>query len=227
MAYGDRTAVRFLVPPLKVVDTMWSLFTSKQLLTNVQASLGRILSGVGLSILLAVPLGILIGRVGLIERILLPTIEMIRPVPVPAWVPLVVLVFGIGQKPAIMLIALAAFFPIILNTIHGVKYVPPLHIQAAQMLGASPSRILIKVVLPSALPNIFTGIRLGLGIGVMAVVLAELMAVRSGIGYMILIGQTQLETDIVLAGIITVSALGFALSKLLESMERVLLRWRL
>ncbi len=223
---GNRIVGRFLASPEKTAATFWGLLKTGALLQHAGASVVRVFVGVGLATLVAVPLGILMGWSRTLDRVLSPTVEFLRPIPVAAWVPLSILLFGIGEKPARALIFLGAFFPIILNTVHGVKYVEKIHLRGAQMLGAKTWQVLARVVFPSALPSIITGIRLALGVGWWVVILAELLAVRSGIGYLMVEGQQLLKSDVIITGMFTIGLIGVALNSLAAWAERALLPWR-
>ena len=216
----------FIVSPLTAARQAWVLIANGQLLDNMMASLERVLIGVSIGAAVAIPLGIAIGWIPAAERTLKPIVELLRPVPIPAWVPLFILLFGIGQRPAVLLIALASFIPIVVNTWDAVRYTNPVHVRVAEMLGASPLQVLRFVVFPSSLPGIVTGLRLGLGIGVMAVVLAELMAVRSGLGYMIQVAQVEFDMPTILVGIASTAVLGFSLGAILNAIVRKAMPWR-
>jgi NitT/TauT family transport system permease protein len=222
----DSNTLGFLATPAQVAATFVELAGDGTLLDSVWASLSRILGGVGIAVAIGVPVGILVGTSRFVEAVLWPFVELVRQVPIPAWVPFMVLFLGIGNRPAILLIALASFFPIFLNTVSGVRQIPAIHLRAGRMLGANRVQMLTRVVLPSALPTVLTGIRVGTGIGVMVVVLAELIAVRSGVGYLILLGQVQFHGDYVITGMITISVLGWLLSKAIGGVERIVMRHR-
>lgn len=225
--YELRPSGGFLASPYEVLVTIIQLGRDGTLLSASGASLSRIVLGVGVAIVVGVPLGVLVGWSPTMKAVCWPFLELLRQVPIPAWVPLMVLVLGIGDTPAIALISLAAFFPVFLNTISGVRLVPVIQIKAARMLGASNLHVLRTIVLPSAWPTIVNGIRIGMGIGVMVVVLAELTAVDSGIGYMIEVGQEEFKGSIVIAGMVTISVIGWVLSRLIGVVESRSLRHRL
>ena len=142
-----------------------------------------------------------------------PLIEVLRPVPPLAWIPLSILWFGIGDIQNQFIIFLGMFFPILLNTIAGVKNIEPNLIRAARCLGASETRILRRIVLRAALPQIITGIRVGLGVGWMALVAAELVGANSGLGFLINDARTLLRTDVVIVGMITIGVVGLIIDR--------------
>ena len=139
-----------------------------------------------------------------------PLVEVLRPVPPLAWIPLSILWFGIGDIQNQFIIFLGMFFPILLNTISGVKNIEPNLFRAARCLGASEGRMLRRVVLRAALPQIITGVRVGLGVGWMALVAAELVGANSGLGFLINDARTLLRTDIVIVGMITIGVVGLS-----------------
>jgi len=147
------------------------------------------------------PLGMLIGRLRIVKDLLEPTLQVLRPVPVTAWLPLSMIMFGIGAKSAFFLVALGSFYPILVNTVFAVRSVEPRLFEAAQMLGVSPARLFPKVVLPASLPGIFTGLRLGLGFAWVVIVVGEMTGVQTGLGAMIMDARQLSRTEIVIAGI--------------------------
>lgn len=195
-------------------------------LSTVLFSGRRVLQGFGLAALVGIPLGILIGWNRLVQNIVDPSIQMLRPIPITAWLPFSIAVFGIYDASALFLIGLGAFYPIVVNTTHGVRDTSRLLIRAARMLGAGEATILFRVVFPSALPAIFTGLRLGIGIAWTAVIVAEIVAVKSGLGYVLWDAYYVSRMDICVAAMITVGALGFFSDRILSAVSRRLLRWR-
>ncbi len=198
---------------------------SGELLTAVVASSRRIIAAYVIAILLGIPLGILVGWTASLRRFVDPTLQLLRPIPVTAWVPISMLWFGIGDTAAIYLVVLAAFFPIYLNTLQGVRYVDPVVIRAGRMLGASGWRLLVFVVLPAALPSIFAGLRISIGFAWMAVVASELVAVKSGLGYVMFDAYGFLRADIVIASMIVIGLLGFLSDRVMLAIERRVLVW--
>lgn len=188
-------------------------------------SLTRILIGYAIACCLGIPLGVFVGWRAGARRSIDPFLQMLRPVPVTAWVPISMLWFGIGDKAAIYLIVLATFFPIYLNTTQGVRYVDPVIIRAGRMLGARGSRLLMHVIVPAALPSIFAGLRISVGFAWMAVVVSELVAVKNGLGYVMFDAYGFLRADIVVAAMVVIGALGFACDRLMIRLERRLLGW--
>jgi NitT/TauT family transport system permease protein len=176
---------------------------------NVLASSVRVVVGVSCAALVGIVLGILIGRSRAIELLFDPTIQGIRPVPVTAWVPFTLIFFGISPTAAISLIFIAAFFPILVNTTAGAQHVSVSMLRAGRMLGASEAYLLRRVVLPSALPQIFTGLRLGIGMGWVAVIVAEMIGVKSGLGYILWQAYYWNRMDMLICTVFTIGVLGF------------------
>jgi len=195
-------------------------------LDNVLYSSKRVLQGFGLAALVAVPLGLMIGWNRLTGRLVDPTIQLLRPVPITAWLPFAIAVFGIYDASALFLIGMGAFYPIVVNTTHGVRDTNLLLLRAARMMGAGAGTVLAKVVFPSALPSIFTGMRLGIGVAWTAVIVAEMIAVKSGLGYVLWDAYYVGRMDICVATMVSVGLLGFISDRLIVYASRILLRWR-
>jgi NitT/TauT family transport system permease protein len=190
-------------------------------------SLLRVFYGFGIASALAIPLGIVMGWSKAIRAILTPFVEIVRPVPPLAWIPLAILWFGIGIKSAAFIIFLGAFFPILLNTISGVVMLDVRLIEASKVLGARERDILLKVLAPGSLPSIWTGLRIGLGIGWMTVVAAEFTGVKSGygLGYLIMIARDIQRPDQIVGGMIVIGFIGYFLDSILRRIESRLLEW--
>ena len=193
---------------------------------NVWNSFARVAQGYVLACLIAIPTGVLIGWSGLISRLVDPTIQSLRPIPITAWLPFSIALFGIRDFGAIFLIALGAFYPIVVNATHGAKDTNPNLIRAASMMGASRTQMLFKVVFPSALPAIFTGMRIGLGIAWTAVIVAEMVAVKSGLGYVLWDAYYVGRMDIVIADMVSIGIFGFLTDRLILLAEHYALRWK-
>jgi ABC-type nitrate/sulfonate/bicarbonate transport system permease component len=201
--------VSLLPSPWLAAETFAELVENGKLFVHVQASLTRVFSAWSLSALIAVPLGLAMGRARLLERILDPVIELFRPISPLAWIPLAILWFGIGEGGKIFVIVIATFFPILLNTVAGVKSIDPVLIRAGRVLGCEGSaRLFRKVVFPAALPHIVVGLRISFGTGWAAIIAAELVAARSGLGYLIANGMEVLRSDLVLVGMAVIGVLG-------------------
>ena len=198
---------------------------SGSLWLNIATSGSRVFGGFLLSACLGLSLGMLIGRLQVVQRMLDSTFQMLRPIPVTAWQPLFLILFGLGSQSATLLVALGCFYPILVNTIFGVRSVEPRLIEAATMLGTSRAALFPKVVLPSALPGIFTGLRLGLGFAWVVIVVGEFSGVRVGLGAMIENAREVSRTDVVIAGMIVIGLAGFLSDQAIRAVSRRLLRW--
>jgi len=191
-------------------------------------SLLRVVCGFLIAVCLAIPVGIFTGWSKLLRDLTTPIIEMIRPIPPLAWIPLAILWFGIGLKSAAFIIFLGCFFPVLLSTVSGVLSVDTILIDAARTLGAKEKEIFLKVLVPGATPSIYTGLRIGMGIGWMTLVAAEFTGVKSGLGlgYMIMVARDIQRPDMVIAGMAAIGFIGYLLDSLLRFMEGRSLRWR-
>ncbi|MGY2051992.1 ABC transporter permease [Methylobacterium sp. JK268] len=198
---------------------------SGTLLTHLVASVSRVLGGFGLAVLAALPLGLLIGRVPLVRQLLDPTFQILRPVPVTAWLPLAMILFGLGPRSAYFLVFLGAFYPILVNTVFGVRSVEPRLFEAASMLGCRGSSQFVRVVLPAALPSIFTGLRLGLGFAWVVIVVGEMTGVPTGLGAMIMEARQLSRTEIVICGMVVIGVAGFVSDRIVTLIGRRLLAW--
>ena len=190
------------------------------------ASSTRVFTGYVIAAALAITLGVAIGWWRWAERMIEPTLQMLRPIPPVSWIPLAIIWFGIANKPAIFLVFLGAFFPILMNTIHGVKTVNRDLLRAAAMAGARESQLLRFVVVPAALPSIFAGLRIGVGSAWMLTVTAEMVAVKSGLGYALWDSYYFLRYDLVIASMISIGLLGYLTDLIVKAIMNRLLRWQ-
>jgi len=212
--------------PLSIAEAFVSLAASGELLEHLQISLARALLGFGLGGGLGLSVGILVGMFRVTEKALDPSIQMIRMIPSLALAPLFVLWFGIGEESKILLIAKGAFFPLYINAFLGVRNVDRKLFDVARVLGFSRLSQTFRLVLPAALPHILLGIRLSLGVAWLGLVVAELMASTSGIGYLMSDARQFAHTPVVFVGILIFAAFGKAADSLVRWMERRWLRWR-
>ena len=216
----------FLPPLSEVLAAWWQLVLSGELLAHVQASLARSLSGFGLAIAASIPLGLVIGWYKPVAVLLNPLLEVFRNTAALALLPVFVLVLGLGETSKIAIIFYACSWPILLNTISGVRTVDPLLIKSARSLGLGPVRLFQKVVLPAAVPTIFTGIRLAGAFSILILIAAEMVGAKAGLGYLINYAQYNFAVPDMYAGIITISAIGLVINQLLLTLERRFSTWR-
>ena len=194
--------------------------------SNVVFSTQRVAQGFGLAILVGVPVGVLIGWSRLMARLVDPSIQWLRPIPITAWLPFSIALFGIKDFGAIFLIALGAFYPVVVNTTQGARDVDRNWVRAARMMGASSRQLLFRVVLPAALPSVFTGLRIGLGIAWTAVIVSEMVAVKSGLGYVLWDAYYVGRMDVVIADMVSIGLAGYTSDRLIVFVEQRVLTWR-
>ena len=207
------------------VGGIWDDAFSATLHIHLFASMTRVYGGFALAALVAVPLGLLIGRNEKVRALLDPFLQLIRPIPVTAWLPLSMILFGLGPRSAFFLVFLGAFYPILLNTVFGVRSVEKRLFEAASMLGCSGSAQFFRVVLPASLPSIFTGLRLGLGLAWFVIVVGEMTGVPQGLGAVIMDGRTLSRTELVICGMIVIGIAGFISDRIIVAVMNRLLRW--
>ncbi|MGH2499541.1 MAG: ABC transporter permease, partial [Candidatus Limnocylindria bacterium] len=185
----------------------------------------RVLLGFAIATAVAVPLGVAIGLSRAAERLVDPTIQVLRNIPITAFVPLAILFFGIGDRLAVFLTALGALFPTVVNTSYGVRQVNRLLVRTGEMMGASRAQLVRRIVVPAALPAIFTGVRLSMGIAWVLVVVAELIAVRSGLGYLLYDAYQFFSADVMIAAMLTIGLLGFLSDRAILLVRSRALAW--
>ncbi|MBN8982639.1 MAG: ABC transporter permease [Rhizobiales bacterium] len=212
--------------PTSIAATAAGMIASGELLFHLMASLKREVVAFLIS-LTAIPLGIAMGWWRVVYNQVSPIMEMLRPIPPLAWIPLSILWFGIGDTQNEFIIFLGIFFPILVNTIVGVKNIEPNLVRAARSLGAPEYKVLMRVVFKGALPQIITGIRIGLGVGWMALVAAELVGANSGLGFIINDARSMLRTDIIVVGMLTIGLVGLLIDSLIRGLGRYMLPWSL
>jgi len=193
---------------------------------DVLASLKRMLLGFGLAASTAVPLALAVVSFRVLRQLILPVLGLLRPIPPIAWVPIAILWFGLGDRPSYFVTAVAAFFPIFINSLGGAAAAEEQHLRAARCLGAGRLALLRYVYLPSALPSVFTGLKIGLGQSWMAVVTAELVAAQSGLGYMIELNRLQLETPRVFVGMLLIAVIGALMTLSIGWAEVLIFPWK-
>ncbi|MGL5967110.1 MAG: taurine ABC transporter permease TauC [Kluyvera sp.] len=220
----------FLPAPGQVLQKLLTIasaqgFMDATLWQHLAASLSRIVIALLAATIVGIPVGIAMGLSPTVRGILDPLIELYRPVPPLAYLPLMVIWFGIGETSKILLIYLAIFAPVAMSALAGVKSAQQVRIRAAQSLGANRAQVLWLVILPGALPEILTGLRIGLGVGWSTLVAAELIAATRGLGFMVQSAGEFLATDVVLAGIAVIAIIAFGLELGLRALQRRLTPW--
>lgn len=202
--------------PSKVLSSMIELILNGSLFKHATASLFRVTVGFYLAILFGIPLGVVLGRVKLLAHVVNPLIHFLRPISPLAWIPLAMLWFGIGDQPAIFLIFLSSVFPLTVATTIAVSEINPIYFQVAANFNFNRDEMITKVVIPAIIPSIITALRLTITIAWLVVVAAEMIAVQSGLGYLILDSRNALRMDYVMDSMIVIGAIGLFLDHIMK-----------
>jgi len=218
-------STRVLPAPLEVITAAWTLAESGELWTHVSVSAVRALTGLAVGGGLGLGLGLLTGSVRFFETLLDSTIQMVRNIPALAMIPMVILWFGIDETAKLFLIAVSVFFPIYLNTFHGIRNVDPGLIEMGRTYGLSNWQLYTQIILPCALSSILVGLRFSLGLMWVILIVAETISAQAGIGYLTMNAREFLQTDIVLVGILLYALLGKLADMFAKGLERYWLRW--
>ncbi|MEJ2861541.1 ABC transporter permease [Actinomycetospora sp. OC33-EN07] len=216
----------FLPPFSEVLAAWWQLAVSGELGEHLGASLVRALGGLVLAVVVAIPLGIALGWYRPVAEALNPLLEIFRNTAALALLPVFVLLLGLGESSKIALVMFACSWPILLNTASAVRTVDPLLVRSARSLGFGAGAVFRKVVLPSTVPTLFTGVRLAAAVSLLVLVAAEMAGANAGLGYLITAAQFNVEVPQMYAGILTISLLGLGINQLLVVLERRVSRWR-
>ncbi len=213
--------------PFKVLAGAQELAHKGVLLGYIRDSLSRVGLGYGLAMLLGVPIGLTLGWYPAASHVVNPVIQIMRPISPLAWIPVAIVLFGVGNTSAVFLIFLASFFPIVVAAMNGVRNVPSMYRRAGRNFGLSPGKLLAKVVFPAALPQIIVGLRIALGIAWLVVVAAEMLAVDSGLGYLVIDARNSGNRyDLVIAAMIMIGVIGLALDIVFRRLEQIKsIRW--
>lgn len=198
---------------------------SGELPLDILASLYRVALGFAIGAGLALPLGLAMGASRAVHAWMNPLVQVLRPIPPIAYIPLAMLWFGLGNPPAVFLIAIGAFFPVLMNTIAGVRQVDGIYLRAARNLGAGRLTMFVRVILPAAVPYILSGVRIGIGTAFIVVIVSEMIAVNSGLGFRISEAREYFWSDKVIAGMISIGLLGLAIDAGVNTLNNHLLRW--
>lgn len=219
----------FLPSPIEVAQTTWDLalegYRNVSLLQHTAVSLARAFFAFVVATIVGIPLGLLMGMSPVLNAILDPFVQFLRPLPKLALIPLVIVWFGIGETSKFILIFLATLLTVIVSAAAAVRSVPEGRIRAARSLGASRAQLFWHVILVNALPELFTGVRVAIGIGWTTLIAAEMIAATSGIGWMVLNASSYLRTDIVMLGIFILGTTGYLLDLSIVAAERFFIHW--
>lgn len=215
-----------ILPSLQLVGNAFSQMTSSgQLQGDLMISLGRVVKGFLASALVGVVLGSLMGMFSTARRLLLPTVTVIRQIPMVAWIPLIILWAGIGEGSKVIIIMVAAVFPVLVNTLSGIGGTPAGYVEVARLYKLNKWKTFTKVYLPHALPQILVGLKLGLGVSWMAVVASELIAASSGIGYRMNEARSLMKSDKVIVCMIVIGLIGIIMDKLISVLFDLFTPW--
>ena len=216
----------FLPAPWVVIGALLELARKGQLWMHVGATLERVAIGFGVGAVLAVALGLLAGQVRAVRNIIEPVVELLRPIPPLAVLPLFIVWVGIGEPSKIGFITYATFFPIFLTTVTGVRQIDPVRLRAARSLGARGLPLFTRVILPAALPDILTGLRLGVALAFFVIVISEFIGAEHGLGFLINDGRNFFLVPQMLGAAVVLGLLGYAGNGLVRLLERRLTRWQ-
>ena len=216
----------FLPSPSRVLTTGYNMLIEGNLLIHVMESTRRVLVGFFLAVLVALPLGILLGNSKKLKAVFDPIVSIIRPLPSMAWIPLSLLWLGIGEEQKYTIVFMGSVAPALLYTIDATRNVDPLLIKAARNFGASKLTVMREVILPGAMPSIFSGMKVVLGLSWTTVISAELVAANEGLGFLIMNGQEYFMTDVVLLGMVMISFTVMIIDIFLNWIEKVIMPWR-
>jgi ABC-type nitrate/sulfonate/bicarbonate transport system permease component len=231
LALWEIAAINAIFPPMSfprmsaILSTWWQLIISGELLRELLPSLWRMFAGYCIGVVLGVGFGVLMGYFRFFYNLLEPITEVLRPIPSPAYLPIVILFLGIDDEMKIFMIAFASVFPVLLNTYNGVRSVDPIQVQTARTLGVSGRKLLTRIVLPASSPYIFTGMRISLAVALIVMVISEMVAASNGIGYFILSAQRGFKIRDMFAGVLTLAVLGYILNRLFLLIENRVLVW--
>ena len=218
--------VAYLLPLQPYAEGNWFAWAvSGELIGDAIGSMYRVVVGFVIGAGLALPLGLAMGAKPGVYAWFNPLVQLLRPIPPIAYIPLSILWFGLGNPPAIFLIALGAFFPVLMNTIAGVRQVDGIYLRAARNLGASGRTMFLRVILPAAVPYILSGVRIGIGTAFIVVIVSEMIAVNNGLGFRILEAREYFWSDKIVADMISIGLLGLAIDVAMSKLNNHLLRW--
>ncbi len=212
--------------PLVVGDQFLFLLGTEEFYKHIGVSIGRILISFGIASVLGVAVGILMGRSRIVADVIMPHIEILRPIPAVAWIPLAILMLPTEESSIIFITALGAFFPVVLSTLHGVEQSSEVYVRAARSLGAGKMAILRHVVLPGALPNIMSGLAIGMGVAWFSLLAGEIISGQYGIGYFTWNAYSLVEYENIVIGMLTIGGLGTTSTWLVKQASKPALRWQ-
>ncbi|MFL0195281.1 ABC transporter permease [Clostridium sp. WILCCON 0269] len=219
--------ISVLPSPSIIFSTIVDLTKGGDLFRDLGISLLRVIKGYVFGCVFGITLGTLLGLSKKLDKALVVLIGILRPIPVIAWVPVLILWLGIGETSKVVVICIGTFWPVLLNTIHGIKNVDKKYMEVGSILEKKRFIILTKIIFPSALPSIFTGLRIGIGSAWMSVVGAELIAASSGIGYLISYARELSQPDVMLVGVFSIGIIGLLIDTFIKIVEKRVLKWNI
>jgi len=228
---GSRANSEVLPSPAAVLDRMLALFSEPinklNIFGHIYASLKRVIIAVSLASVVGITLGVMIGWSKRLRLTVGTLFEIIRPIPPIAWLPLIVIWFGIGEFPKVLLVFIGALMPIVVNTYTGIKMVDNAILDMGRVFNAKNKQLLFEIAIPSAIPVIFAGIKNGLGVGWMVVLAAEMIGANAGVGFLITRGMEYFDVSLILVGMISIGVVGALLSVVTDLIEKVVCPWNL
>ena len=231
--FGTKYRIDFFIrftnipTPAEVFAKVFEVNKSSKYMVNIGISVRRILSGFCIAILVAVPMGLLIGRYRAARDLLLPACEVLRPIPAIAWVPMSIMLWPSNEISIVFITFLGSFFPILLNTVHGVAAIDPVLLRAGRCLGANEGRMFWHDILPGALPHIFTGLAVGMGVAWVSLIAAEMISGQFGVGYFTWEAYSLISYSEIALGMITIGVLGLACSGMIRMLGRLAMPWEI
>jgi NitT/TauT family transport system permease protein len=211
--------------PLAVYESFTRAINDPQFLMHIALSCRRIFIGFSLAALVGVPLGLVMGRFKLVHEAIFPVSEVLRPIPAIAWVPMAIMLWPTNEQSIVFITFLGSFFPILVNTLHGMSLVDPVLVRAAKCLGARESAIFREVYFPSSLPHIFTGLTVGMGVAWVSLIAAEMISGQYGIGYFTWEAYSLVQYPDIALGMIAIGILGLVSSVLIRALGQLVMPW--
>jgi NitT/TauT family transport system permease protein len=211
--------------PAQVFDQLTQVGLSNKYLVNIAISVKRILSGFLIAIAIGVPMGLAIGKYERVRDLFMPCVEILRPIPAIAWVPMSIMLWPNNEAAIVFITFIGAFFPILLNTIHGVHSLDGVLVRAGRCLGANEAQLFWNVILPGSLPHIFTGLAVGMGVAWVSLIAAEMISGQFGVGYFTWEAYSLVDYPAIMLGMITIGVLGLACSGVIRIVGMLLMPW--
>ena len=210
--------------PKMAFDALIEMISNGRLFENIRTSMFRFAVGYSISVVSAVILGLILGRIPKFFQYVNPVLQLLRPISPTAWMPFIVLLFGIGDVPAIVIIFIAAFFPVLLSTVSAVGNIDPVYLKVSKNFGIKQPALTWKVIFPAAFPQIANGIHLALGTAWIFLVAGEMVGAQSGLGYQIIDARNNIRADILLATILVIGIIGILLDGILKIIEKAVMK---